>query len=61
MIENLPSDLRDFILFGYLRGMRKGEIAPLAWADLEGDVLKLRGENAKNGESRSVPMGRGVG
>lgn len=36
--------------------MRKGECCSLTWSDIEGDVLTLRGENAKNGEARSVPL-----
>ena len=50
----LPEYLRDFVQFGYLTGWRKGEIASLRWSDVEGDIVRLRGENAKNGESRSV-------
>ena len=52
----LPEYLRDFVLFGYLTGWRKGEIASLRWSDVEGDVVRLRGENAKNGEGRSVTL-----
>jgi len=51
---NLPHDLADFALFGYLTGWRKGEIASLTWQDVEDNVIRLRGENAKNGEARSV-------
>lgn len=56
VIQNLPDDLKDFTLFAYLVGMRKGEIASLEWADLDGDVLTLRGEDAKNGLARSIPI-----
>jgi integrase len=56
VIANLPEYLRDFVLFGYLTGMRRGEIASLEWADLDGDVLTLRGENAKTGEGRTIPL-----
>jgi integrase len=52
--EKLPEHLRDFVHFGYLTGWRKGEIASLCWADVEGDLVRLRGENSKNGEGRSV-------
>jgi integrase len=54
--NNLPECLRDFVQFGYLTGWRKGEIASLRWSDVEGDVVRLRGENAKNGEARSVTL-----
>jgi integrase len=56
VIENLPADLRDFTLFGWLTGMRKGEIASLAWEDLDDEVIRLRAENAKNGEARMIPL-----
>jgi integrase len=56
VIENLPADLRDFTLFGWLTGMRKGEIASLAWEDVDGDVIRLRAENAKTGEARMIPL-----
>jgi integrase len=42
VIDNLPADLRDFTLFGWLTGMRKGEIASLACEDVDGDVIRLR-------------------
>jgi integrase len=54
--DKLPEYLRDFVQFGYLTGWRKGEIASLCWSDVEGDVVRLRGENAKNGEGRSVTL-----
>jgi integrase len=50
----LPADIRDFALFGYLTGWRKGEIASLTWSDVEENVIRLRGENSKNREPRSV-------
>jgi integrase len=56
VIDNLPADLGDFVEFAWCTGMRKGEIASLAWEDLDGDVLRLRGENAKNGEPRLIPL-----
>jgi integrase len=54
--DKLPEYLRDFVQFGYLTGWRKGEIASLRWSDVEGDVVRLRGENAKNGEGRTVTL-----
>ena len=50
----LPEDVRDFALFGYLTGWRKNEIASLTWSDIEEGVIRLRAENAKNREARSV-------
>lgn len=54
VLDNLPEYLKDFAHFGYLTGWRRGEIASLRWEDVDGDLIRLRGENSKNGESRSV-------
>lgn len=54
--DKLPEYLRDFVQFGYLTGWRKGEIASLRWSDVEGDLVRLRGENSKNGEARTVTL-----
>lgn len=56
LMEHLPNYLRDFVQFGYLTGWRRGEIASLRWSDVEGDVVRLRGENSKNGEARAVTL-----
>lgn len=56
VMDKLPAYLRDFIQFGYLTGWRKGEIASLRWDDVEGDVIRLRAENAKNGQARTVTL-----
>jgi integrase len=56
LLAKLPAYLRDFVQFGYLTGWRKGEIASLRWSDVEGDVIRLRAENAKNGEARTVTL-----
>lgn len=56
VLEHLPSYLRDFTSFGYLTGWRKGEIASLRWEDVDGDVIRLRAENSKNGEARAVTL-----
>lgn len=56
LTNKLPGYLRDFVEFGYRTGWRKGEIASLRWSDVEGDVVRLRCENAKNGEARSVTL-----
>ncbi len=54
--DNLPDYLHDFTRFGYLTGWRKGEIASLRWEDVDSDIIRLRGENAKNGEARAVTL-----
>jgi integrase len=56
VVAELPTYLQDFTRFGYLVGWRKGEIASLLWADLDGDVIRLRPEHSKNGVGRSVPL-----
>jgi integrase len=56
VVENLPDYMKDFARFGYLTGWRRGEIASLRWEDVDGDVIRLRGENAKNGEGRSITL-----
>jgi len=56
VIANLPGELADFTLFGWLTGMRKSEIASLFWEDVDSDVIRLRAENAKNGEARMIPL-----
>jgi integrase len=56
VLSNLTPELADFILFAWLTGMRKGEIASLRWEDVDGDEIVLRGENSKNGEERIIPF-----
>jgi integrase len=56
VIANLPVGLADFTLFAWLTGMRKSEIASLAWEDVDGDCIRLRAENAKNGSARLIPL-----
>jgi integrase len=56
LVANLPDYLKDFVLFGYITGMRKGEIQSLRWRDVYGDQSTLRPENSKNGEARTIPL-----
>jgi integrase len=56
IVDKLPAYLRDFVLFGYLTGWRKGEIASLRWSEVEGDVIRLRAEKSKNREPRCVTL-----
>jgi integrase len=56
LVSHLPADLQDFARFAYLTGMRKGEIPSLRWDYVDGDTIRLRAENAKNGEARSIPI-----
>jgi len=56
VMENLPTYLQDFALFGFLTGWRSGEIKSLVWEDVDGDCIRLRGENSKNGEGRVIVL-----
>ena len=56
IVEALPEYLRDFAHFAYLTGWRKGEVASLLWSDVDAEVVRLRPENSKNGQGRSVPL-----
>ncbi len=54
--SHLPEYLRDFCRFGFVTSWRKGEIASLQWEDVDGNQIRLRAANAKNGTGRSVIM-----
>jgi len=58
VVHHLPDHLQDFARFGYLTGTRKGEIAKLAWSDVdrEGQRIMFRREHAKNGQPRVIPF-----
>jgi integrase len=56
VVENLPIYLQDFCLYGFLCGWRSGEIKSLLWEDVDGDCIRLRGENSKNGEGRLIVL-----
>lgn len=59
VIANLPVQLQDYALFGYLVGWRKSEIASLLWSEVSGDVIRLRASDSKNRESRIVTFDTG--
>jgi integrase len=52
VISHLPNNLKDFVLFAYLCGWRKGSIASLRWidVDLEAGEMNLPSQFTKNGE-----------
>lgn len=58
VVAHLPEYLRDFARFAYLSAWRKGEIASLAWADVDRDgrVIRLRPEASKTGEGRTLAL-----
>jgi integrase len=54
VVDNLPDYLKDFARFGYHTGWRRSEILSLRWEDVDGEMIRLRGVNSKNGEPRST-------
>jgi integrase len=56
VLSQLPTRYRDFTLFAYLTGWRRGEIQKLSWSDIDGDSIKLRAMHSKNRTARSVPL-----
>jgi integrase len=57
VLNALPDDgLRDFVLFAYLTGMRKGEIASLRWEFVRDGEIVLPGQYAKTGKPRAIPI-----
>jgi integrase len=54
--QHLPKDLKDFALFGYLTGWRKGAISQLTWNDVHEGNVYLRGVLSKNGSPYFVPI-----
>jgi integrase len=54
--SELPEDLRDFALFGFLTGWRKGAIQKLEWNDVRDGIVNLRRENSKNKKPYFVPL-----
>ena len=56
VIAGLPAYLKDFVLFAYITGMRKGEVQSLRWTDVHAEAITLRPENSKNGEARTIPL-----
>ncbi len=60
VIGYLPDDgLRDFVLFGYICGWRKGSIAKLRWpaVDLEAGEILLPGKFVKNRKPLKMAIG----
>src|SRR5437870_5523225 len=52
MLTLLPDYLQDLTRFVYHTGWRKGEMLTLQWSDIQGDVIRLRPEIAKNKDGR---------
>jgi integrase len=56
VIANLPEHLRDVVLFCFLSSWRKGEVLSLTWTNVAGDAIRLRAENSKEREARSLAL-----
>ena len=52
---------RDVLLFGLYTGMRRGEIMPLRWEDVDLDAGFFRVEETKTGEPLELPVTRQLG
>lgn len=60
ILANLPDDgLRDYCAFGFLTGMRKGEIASLRWKNAGDDEIVLAEQDAKTGDERRISVRSG--
>ena len=56
LIAALPADLRDFVRWSSLCGMRKSEAAGLTWDMVHGDELHVPGDLCKNRQARVLPL-----
>jgi integrase len=56
LASHLPEGLSLFVRFLYATGMRVGEARQLEWRDVDGLVLRIRGETAKNKKARTLPI-----
>ena len=54
IVTFLPLYLRDATRFAYHTGWRKSEIFTLEWRDIQGDIIHLRPEIAKNKDGRVI-------
>lgn len=59
VVAALPEYLQDAARFAYIAGWRRGEVASLAWSqvDRKTKLITLRRANSKNKESRVLPIG----
>jgi integrase len=58
LLGSLPDHVQPLVEFLYLSGWRKGEAIKLEWrdVDLSGKTVRLRIENSKNKEARTLPL-----
>jgi integrase len=57
IVSFLPDYLKDLARFAFHTGWRKSEILTLEWRDVQGDVIRLRPEIAKNKDGRASIVG----
>jgi len=53
---NLPADLQDFALFGFLCGWRKGEISSMTWDNIQDGKIVMDADQTKNRTAHSLPI-----
>lgn len=56
--SELPGHLKCPFTLAYDSGMRRGEIFNLRWSDVDLKAAEIRLEETKNGEKRTVPVGK---
>jgi len=56
LYSHLPEDVKDFALFLYITGWRRGAVASLEWSDVLDGNIYLRGVMSKNGKPYFVPI-----
>lgn len=56
VLENLPTDLRDYVRFAAACGMRKSELSALRWDMLQGSTLHIPAHVCKNRKGRVLPL-----
>jgi len=58
LLENCPEYLKGIVLVAFYQAMRQREILTLTWesVDLQKGFIRLKAENTKTGEKRSVPI-----
>jgi integrase len=54
VLEQLPANLRDYCAFAYATAWRKGEVSCLRWKHVQNGMVRIPGEETKNGKPRSV-------
>jgi integrase len=61
ILAHMPEHWHDVVRFVYITGWRKNEVLTLQWRNIQGDVIRLRPEIAKNKEGRVIVMTGALG